>query len=265
MSEQLLEAVGLTFSYARRPVVRGVSLRARPGEIVALLGPNGSGKSTLLRMLLGQLRGAGVVKWEGREVRTWSGRQLARKVAFLPQHPTSLSGQTVGESIGMGRYPHLGLLGLESAGDVRAVEQAAKALGLESDLGRLIQTLSGGQRQRAYLARCLAQEPSALLLDEPDTFLDLRHSVQLGETLRHLAESRKIAVVMASHDLHLAAAVADRVVLLSDGQVMAEGPPRVVLTPELIQRVYGVPSVMWQHEGHWGIGVVYGDGITPGS
>lgn len=257
MPEHLLEAVRVTYAYERRPVVREVSVLARPGEIIALLGPNGSGKSTLLKLLLGQLRGAGTIKWDGRDVRSWPSRQLARKVAFLPQHPTYLPGQTVSEAIAMGRYPHLGLLGLESAADERAVMESARSLNLDSELQRSMATLSGGQRQRVFLARCLAQEPDGLLLDEPDTFLDLQHTVRLGRALRDLATKRKLTVIMASHNLHLAAAIADRVILMADGQSVAEGSPQAVMTPELIERVYGVNSVVWQHGSAWGVGVIY--------
>lgn len=253
----LLEAIGITFGYDKRPVLRDVSLSARPGEIVALLGPNGCGKSTLLKVLLGQARGAGTVRWDGRDIRQWSQRDLARRVAFLPQHPGYTEGQSVLQAVAVGRYPHLGLLGLESAHDAQVAHEAAVSLGLEAELHRPVESLSGGQRQRVFLARCLAQEPAALLLDEPDTFLDLRHAALLAGTLRRLARERKLTVVLASHDLHLAAALADRALLLDDGRVVAEGPPRAVLTPEHIARTYGVQAVPWQSGAAWGVGVIY--------
>lgn len=257
MADYLLEASKLTFSFARRPVLRGVSLLAKPGEIVALVGPNGSGKSTLLKLLLGQLRGAGTIRWDGRDLRSWPARQLARKLAFLPQHPTAPPGQSVRDAISLGRFPHLGLLGLESPNDDHAIAAAAAALGLDKDLTRPVESLSGGQRQRVFLARCLAQEPAALLLDEPDTFLDLKHVASLARILRDLTTGRKLTVLLATHNLHLAAAVATRVTLLSDGQVVAEGAPKTVLTPERIRDTYGVSSVIWEKDASWGVGVSY--------
>lgn len=259
-TQPLLEASGVTFAYGKRPVLRGVGVSVGVGEVVALIGPNGCGKSTLLRVLMGQLRGAGSVRWEGQKIEEWrrgGGRQFARKVAFLPQHPTWVEGLTVLQAVGMGRYPHLGVLSLESARDEAVAREAAMAMGLETELGRRMEELSGGQRQRVFLARCLAQEPGALLLDEPDTFLDLRHAAVLAGTLRRLARDRKLAVVFASHDLHLAGAVADRVVMMNDGRVVAEGTPRAVLTPENIATTYGVQAVVWEEGKAWGVGVVY--------
>ncbi|MDB5295413.1 MAG: transporter [Phycisphaerales bacterium] len=257
----LLTATDLTFSYpsrgpragapaapADRAVLRGVSLSLRAGEVVALLGPNGSGKSTLLRCLLGQLPaardrrpGTGPVTWDDRPLGAWRPRDLARVVAYLPQSPAWDDGQTVRDAVAVGRAPYWGAFGLESAGDAAAVAAAADALGLADLLGRPMGELSGGQRQRALLARCLAQEPRALLLDEPATFLDLRHQVELSALLRRLAADRGIGVLTSGHDLNLAAAGADRLVLLSAGRVAADGPPADVLEPDLLAAVYGVP------------------------
>jgi iron complex transport system ATP-binding protein len=256
-SRPLIEAINVTFAYAKRPVLRDLSVLVRPGEIVSLVGPNGCGKSTLLRLLLGQLHGSGKIRWDNKDLAQWSARDLARKTAYLPQHPTWTPGLSVLETITAGRYPHLGVLGVERERDERAARHAADLLGLSPDLAAPIDTLSGGQRQRTLLARCLAQEPAALLLDEPDTYLDLRASAALAGILRNLARDRNLAILMASHDLHLAAAIADRVLLLTDGTLIAEGPPRAVLTPENLERVYGVKSVLWQSDKAWGLGVVY--------
>lgn len=257
----LLEARDLTFGYGEREVLTGVSVSAERGEIVALLGPNGCGKSTLLRLLLGQLRGRGRVVWDGRELADWTPRQLARFAAYLPQQPVFPAGIRVGDAIAMGRYPHLGLLGLESQRDVAVVREAAGLMDLSEHLRRPVAELSGGQRQRVFVARCLAQEPTAMLLDEPDTFLDLQHVAQLATLLRDLSRHRagrpRMGVILATHNLHLAAAVSDRVLLMSQGKVAASGPPAEVITPERIQDVYGVRAVRWSAEGQWGLGVVY--------
>lgn len=237
----LLQATNLEFSYGDRPVLRGVSVRLAGGEVVALLGPNGSGKSTLLRVLLGQLgTSRGEVLWDGRNLGGWPRRQLARRVAYLPQSPTAEPDQTVLEVLRNGRAPYWGAFGVESARDVQIVEQVAEQLGLHEFLSRPIGQLSGGQRQSVFIARCLIQEPAALLLDEPNTFLDLRHQVELIRLLKRLAKDRGLGVMMASHDLNLAGMVADRLVLLDKGVVAREGEPQSVLDPALVSAVYGV-------------------------
>jgi iron complex transport system ATP-binding protein len=218
-----------------------VSVSLRTGETVALLGPNGSGKSTLLRVLLGQLAAdAGNVRWEGRDVAAWPHRALARRVAYLPQSPTAEPDHTVLDVLRLGRAPYWGAFGLESPRDAQVVADVAAALDLSDLLGRPMDRLSGGQRQRVFLGRCLAQEPAALLLDEPTTFLDLRHQVELLRRLKRLAREESVGVLMASHDLNLAAAMSDRLVLLDGGAVAAEGPPREVLREDVLSRVYGV-------------------------
>jgi iron complex transport system ATP-binding protein len=242
MAGPLLEARDLSFAYsADRPVLRGISLTLAAGEVVALLGPNGSGKSTLLRCLLGQLECSGDISWEAKPVRAWRRRDLARLVAYLPQSPAWEPDQTVADVLRLGRAPYWGAFGLESDRDVQIVHDVARRLDLTDLMSRPLGELSGGQRQRVFLGRCLAQQPRAMLLDEPNTFLDLRHQVELSQLLKRLAAEQGIAILMASHDLNLAGAFAGRLVLLEDGAVAASGPPGDVLNPELLQRVYGVP------------------------
>src|SRR4051794_12548160 len=242
MSEPLLTARDLTFAYAAdRPVLRGISLALGAGEVVALLGPNGSGKSTLLRCLLGQLNCQGEVLWDGKPVHAWRRKDLARRVAYLPQSPASEPDQTVADVLRLGRAPYWGAFGLESERDIRVVHDVARQLELTDLLSRPLGELSGGQRQRVFLGRCLAQQPRAMLLDEPNTFLDLRHQVELSRLLKTLAAEQGIAILMASHDLNLAGAFAGRLALLDDGAVAATGSPADVLNPELLHRVYGVP------------------------
>ena len=235
-----LEAQNLHFAYGDRPVLRAVSVRLDAGEIVALLGPNGSGKSTLLRALLGQLPAAGVIHWNGRDARSWSRRELARLVAYLPQAPTA-DDQRVLDVLRTGRAPYWGAFGIESDRDVEVVRRVGLQLGLAELMSRSMNELSGGQRQRVFIGRCLVQEPKALLLDEPNTYLDLRHQVELSQLLHRLSREQGLAVLMASHDLNLAAASADRLVLLHEGVVAADGKPAQVLQPDLLSTVYGVP------------------------
>lgn len=236
----LLKADNLSFSYGDCPVLRGASLQLSDGEVVALLGPNGAGKSTLLRVLLGQLNGSGSIKWGERELLAWGRRELARTVAYLPQAPAADDEQLVADVLRTGRAPYWGAFGIESSADVVIVHDVARQLELSDLLTRPMAELSGGQRQRVFVGRCLVQQPKAMLLDEPSTFLDLRHQVELAQLLRRLARQHGIAVLMASHDLNLASAFADRLVVLHEGAVASEGPPSRVLEPQLLSRVYGL-------------------------
>ena len=235
----LLEAQKISFSYSKLPVLTDVSLRLTAGEIVGLIGPNGSGKSTLLRVLLGQLPAHGDVSWNGRPLDDWPHRDLARLVAYLPQSPASDPDQTVAEVLLTGRAPYWGAFGVESPRDLKVVRSVADRLSLTQLLDCRIGELSGGQRQLIFVARCLAQEPTALLLDEPNTYLDLRHQVELARLLKNLSLQQGIAVLMASHDLNLAAALADRLVILNEGTVAADGSPIQVLQTSILSSVYG--------------------------
>ncbi|HZL34068.1 MAG TPA: ABC transporter ATP-binding protein [Tepidisphaeraceae bacterium] len=237
----LLEAKNLDFSYGDRPVLRSVCLSVRAGEIVALLGPNGSGKTTLLRCLLGHLAATGAVNWEGITLSAWRRRDLAKAVAYLAQSPAWEPEQRVSDVLRMGRAPYLQAFGLESARDIDVIREVAGRLALTDLLDRPLDALSGGQRQRVFLGRCLIQEPRALLLDEPNTWLDLRNQVELGHLLVDLKRMQNLAILMASHDLNLAGQFADRLMILSQGSVAAVGPPAQVLRPELLEAAYGLP------------------------
>jgi cobalamin transport system ATP-binding protein len=236
----LLRASNLAFSFGDRPILRDISLALDPGEIVSLIGPNGAGKTTLIRALLGHLHASGTIEWDDRALARWSRRELARRVAYLPQAPTSDEGQTVLEVLRLGRAAYWTAFGIESSRDAQVVDEIAATLNLSDLLSRRMDELSGGQRQRVFLGRSLVQEPAAMLLDEPSTFLDLRHQVELCELLRKLAREKQIAVLMASHDLNLAAGFSDRIILLHDGAIAAAGNPSDVLKPELLAQVYGV-------------------------
>ncbi len=239
----MLVAREVTLAYAERPVLRGVNVSLSAGEVVALIGPNGSGKTSLIRALLGAVRATGAIRWFERPSHDWPRRELARRVAYLPQSPTWDPGQRVVDVLRLGRTPYGGAFGLESRRDAEVLDDVAAALELTDLLDRPIDELSGGQRQRVFLGRCLSQEPSALLLDEPNTFLDLRHQVELCQRLRRLAAERGMGVLMAVHDLTLASLFADRVVLLQDGAVKGAGPPAEVLSADVISAAYGLPLV----------------------
>ena len=236
----LLAAKSVRFSYDRVRALDGTDVSLSAGEIVAVLGPNGSGKSTLLKVLLGHLHAEGTIQWQGREIGSWRRRDLARVVAYLPQAPAWDAVQTVADSLRLGRAPYWGTLSLETAEDEAAVRRVAERLELNELLDRKMDELSGGQRQRVLIGRCLAQEPKAMLLDEPDTFLDLKHQIDLCRLLRRLANENGLGILMASHDLNLAASFADRMVLLRGGKIAAAGTTHQVLQPEILTDVYGV-------------------------
>jgi iron complex transport system ATP-binding protein len=180
------------------------------------------------------------VRWEGRRLTEIRPRELARLVAYLPQSPAHEVGQTVGEVVRAGRTPYLGAFGVESARDLEVVRATIALLELGELVNRPMEELSGGQRQRAFVARALAQEPRAFLLDEPNTFLDLKHQAQLWELLRRLARERGLAILAASHDLNLSGAFADELMLLHDGVIVARGTPGDVLDAAVLSRVYGI-------------------------
>jgi iron complex transport system ATP-binding protein len=238
----ILRATNISFAYRDRPALRGIDAELSSGEVVALLGPNGSGKSTLIKCLLAHLHAAGAITWDDKPLANWTRRELARRVAYLPQSPVADTGQTVLEVLRLGRSPYWSAFGLESPRDEQVVRSVGAFLGLDDLLDRPIDELSGGQRQRVFVGRCLVQEPHAMLLDEPSTFLDLRHQVELCQLLRQLAKEQSIGVIMASHDLNLAASYADRVIVLSEGTVAAAGAVDV-LESEMLSRVYRVKMV----------------------
>jgi iron complex transport system ATP-binding protein len=238
--ETLLTATDISFAYGDRVALRGVSLTLAAGEVVSLIGPNGCGKSTLLLSLFGHLHATGMVTWNGKSLSKWRRRELAKTVAYLPQAPRFDSGQTVRQVLQLGRAPYWGAFGLESSSDETIADDVAKLLGLTDLLDRPMENMSGGQRQRVFVGRCLTQQPRALLLDEPNTYLDLKHQVDLCHLLKDLAKSQNLAVLMASHELNVAGAYADRLILLNNGSVAASGTAGEVLKPEILSPVYNV-------------------------
>lgn len=254
------EARGVVFRYpgATRPALDGVDVVVPAGSLYAVLGPNGSGKSTLLRVLLGALRPAtGEVRHAGRPLAAWPRRELATRIGVVPQDEELTFPLSVRELVALGRYPHLGVLGRESAADRRAVEEALERCDVADLAERAVASLSGGERQRARIARALAQQPGTLVLDEPTMALDIRHEMQILELAATLAAAG-VTVVLVTHALNLAARYASRLLLLGGGgggdgaprgRVAAEGPPEAVLTRERIEAVYGWPVAIARHPG----------------
>jgi iron complex transport system ATP-binding protein len=240
-ADPIVLARDVAFDYGGAPALRGVSFAARAGEFVGLLGPNGAGKSTLVRLLAGLLSPArGEVRLAGLDPAHAPRRAVARACALVPQEPRVAWPFSVREAVMMGRAPHQGLLALSSRFDHGAVEGALAACDLVHLADRRLDQLSGGERRRVFFARALAQEPRVLLLDEPTAFLDLAHQVA-AMRMAKVAAHGGLCVVAVLHDLNLAAAACDRVVALSGGRVVAEGPPGEVLTAERVREVWGIP------------------------
>jgi len=250
--ELILALRGVTCRYpdAPRDSLVGVSLEVRAGEFHAVLGPNGSGKTTLVRAALGLVGPvAGRAEILGRPAGGWSRRELARVVGVLPQREDNLFPQRVRETVSLGRYPHLSLLGGMGAADRAAVERALVACDVTDLADRWLWTLSGGEYQRVRLARALAQEPKLLVLDEPTASLDLRHEMELFELVRALVDAHGLAALMITHHVNLAARFADQVLLLAEGHAVARGTPADVLTGETAAAVFQWPVVISAFEG----------------
>jgi iron complex transport system ATP-binding protein len=223
-------------------VLHGADLHARPGRLVAVVGPNGAGKSTLVRAAAGiQKLDSGTVEWNGADVAALRGRRLAKLRAFVPQRARVPDGVRVHEAVAIGRAPHLGPLSRPTRADHDAVDRAMARAGVTAFADRRLTTLSGGELQRVQVAVALAQEAPALLADEPTSALDLGATSLMARLLRGLADDG-LTVVLVVHDLALAAAVADEVVVVSHGRTVAAGPPQDVLTEPLLAEVWQVDA-----------------------
>lgn len=243
----------MTFAYGRgdavRPVLADVSLDVARGSVVALLGPNGSGKTTLLRLLAGVLPPhTGAVRLDGATIGTLRRRDLARRLAMVPQDTHTTFDFSVIEMVLMGRYPHLGPFALEGPADLEIARAALAATGTAAFESRPFATLSGGEKQRVVIAAALAQAPDVLLLDEPTTALDLKYQFEIAALLQRLNRERGTTMIVSTHDLNLAASICERVVLLREGRVLAQGPTATTLTAENIRGLYDVEADVQFHE-----------------
>jgi iron complex transport system ATP-binding protein len=249
----VLKAREISFAYRRRgsagpTVLHEVSLDVERGTIVGLLGPNGSGKTTLLRVLAGILTPrTGRVFVEDRPIQQLTRRELARRIAVVPQETHSTFDFSVMDIVLMGRYPHLGAFQLEQADDQEIAREALAATGTTAFEARPFSSLSGGEKQRVVIASALAQASQMLLLDEPTAALDLAYQFEIAALLRRLNAERGATMIVSTHDLNLAAAVCDRIVLLKDGRVIAQGSTGETLTAESIRRLYDVDADVQFH------------------
>lgn len=238
-----LQTASLTLGYDEVSVVEDLTIEVPDGKITSVVGPNGCGKSTLLRSLarLMKPRG-GAIYLDGAAISNLPTREVAKRLGILPQSPTAPEGLTVRELAAQGRYPHQSWLRQWSKEDERAVEGALETTGVIELADRPLDTLSGGQRQRAWISMALAQETETLLLDEPTTFLDMAHQLEVLELLNRLNHDEGRTVLMVLHDLNNAARYSHHIIALSRGAVFSAGPPEDVMTPELLREVFHVEA-----------------------
>ena len=243
ITERTLKVENVSLGYGETTIVKDLSLEFPKGKITAIIGPNGCGKSTLLRgvsRLLKPLNGDFTL--DGKSTHEYSMKGFARMVGLMPQHPIAPEGITVADLISRGRYPYQGLFKRNSAEDDEAVAWALEATDTMSLAERQVTELSGGQRQRVWIAMALAQETDILLLDEPTTYLDLAHQVELLDLLSDLNEQRGTTMIMVLHELNLAARVADYLVAMKDGSIVAQGEAHDVLTRENLHTIFSLKA-----------------------
>jgi iron complex transport system ATP-binding protein len=243
----MLKIQNLSVSYGSRRILHSISFEVQSGEVLALIGPNGAGKSTLIRAVSGVIPYSGHVSTNGDDFASLSTMQRAKYIATVPQAVSLPPAYTVWETVLLGRTPYLGFLGQPSKKDEEIARQSLERVSAFSFAERRVGELSGGEQQRVLLARALCQSTPILLLDEPTAHLDLQYQVGLLELVSELAHKDNLAVLVALHDLNLAAHYADRIALMVAGNIKAMGKPKDVLQPELIQEAYCLPVKVVQH------------------
>lgn len=257
----MLNLENITVRYGARAVLNDVTLTLQAGEVLALIGPNGAGKSSLLRVANGMLKPTrGRVTLKENDISRWKPEERARWMAVVPQAVHLPEAFTAQETVLMGRTAYLGWLGHEGQADLAATHSALERTSTLDFANRRVGELSGGEQQRVLIARALAQAAPILLMDEPTAHLDLKHQTNTLTLIRSLAKNEGLAVLIALHDLNLAAHFADRVALLSDGALRAVGTPREVLTAQNLGAAYGLPIHVLPHPIH-GVPLILPDGI----
>ena len=243
--DTLLKAENIYGGYTKEPIIKGVSLQIQQGDFLGILGPNGGGKSTLLRLMSRALNpGEGKVMLSGKDISKINPKEVAKKIAFIPQLTLINFSFTVWEIVLMGRIPHLSRMKTEGKKDFAIAEEALRLTDIAHLKDRMIDTLSAGERQRVIVAKALAQEPTLLFLDEPTSHLDIGHQVQILDLLAELNYKNNLTIVMVLHDLNLASEYCKRIVLLGDGKIFKEGTPQEVLTYQNIESLYNTVVVV---------------------
>lgn len=247
----LLETSNVTFAYDKRPILNDANFTIRKGEFVGLVGPNGSGKSTLLKVAIGILKAdTGEVHLAGDRLTSLTRNQIARRAAFVPQDTGIGTGFTSYEVVAMGRFPYLGRFKPEGPEDLDAISKAFAATETEAFRDRYVNELSGGERQRVIIARALAQSTPLMVLDEPTANLDLSHQIEILSLVKDLCRNRGHAAVAAIHDLGFAARYCDRIAIVFGGRIVADGPPRDVVTSENLRKYFNVRATVREESGY---------------
>lgn len=238
----IIKAQNICVSINDKEIVHNLSLEIPEGKVTAIIGPNGCGKSTTLKALSRILPYKGSVTFKGSEMSALSQREFAKSLAILTQSPQAPSDLTVNDLVEMGRFPHRGFLGRGGKDDKEHVEWALEQTGVKAMSNRLLNTLSGGERQRAWIAMALAQRPEVLLLDEPTTYLDICHQLEIMQLIVRLNQELGLTVVMVVHDLNHAIMYADHVVVVKAGRLVISGAPREIITSDLLAEVFRVKA-----------------------
>jgi iron complex transport system ATP-binding protein len=247
----VLEAKSLSLGFAQKNVIEDLNLCIEKGKILSILGPNGSGKSTLLKALSRNMKpDSGAVYLNGEDIYKINSRSVARQMAVLPQTPQAPGDITVKELVEYGRFPHQNWWQGRTAEDGMLIAWALEQTGMVEMAGRAVSTLSGGERQRAWIAMALAQKPGILLLDEPTTYLDICHQLEVMELLGDLNQKHGITVVMVLHDINHAAKYSDCIIILKKGNIFAMGQPQAVLTAHTLREVFSVEADIWLDAEH---------------
>lgn len=238
-----LETAGLSIAYEDRLIVEDLNIQIPQGKITALVGANGSGKSTILKTMARLMQPKnGQVLLDGKSIHKQSTREVAKQLAILPQNPTAPEGLTVTELVSYGRFPYQKGFGTLKAEDKKIIEWAIESTRLSEFHDRPIDQLSGGQRQRAWIAMALAQDTDILFLDEPTTFLDMAHQLEVLQLLEELNVTAKRTIVMVVHDLNHASRYAHHMIAIKQGQAAATGSPEEVMTPDVLREVFGIEA-----------------------
>lgn len=243
-TDHALNASGLSLGYGDHDVITGIDLSVLPGKVTGIIGANACGKSTLLKSMSRLLKPtAGSVLLDGKDVHSMPAKELARTLGLLPQSPIAPEGITVADLVGRGRHPHQGIMSRWSSADDEAVAFALDTTGTAELADRSVDELSGGQRQRVWIAMALAQQTDLMLLDEPTTFLDIAHQIELMDLFARLHRQGSTLVAVL-HDLNHAARYATHLIAMADGAIVAQGTPEQIVTAELVQQVFGLACVV---------------------
>ncbi len=258
-----IDVKDVCLGYGRKVILEGLTFKVGPGEMVGLIGPNGCGKSTVIRALSRTIMPrSGRISLNGQDITRLSRQELARRLAVVPQMPLLPSAFTAFEIVLMGRNPHLGLFQYEGPKEIAIAWQAMEKTGTQALADRRVGELSGGEIQSLLIARALAQETQAILLDEPTANLDIGRQGEILEMIKALCRENKLAVLAALHDLNLASQYCDRLLLLNDGHLFAEGTPAEVITADSIAAVYGAESCVYTHPANGLPCVLLGAGVS---